>query len=252
MMVFEPEDEGPKAPLAIVPPPPVTAQTLLQLAVERGADLDQLERFMNLVERQDKYEAEKKFNKAFAAFKAQPIKVFKGRQVTDGPLRGKSYAELHDVVNAVSPALAAQGLSFSWNVESGGAGEDWIKVTCTLKHVDGHSTSVAMEGPPDTGGAKNPIQARASTTTYLERYTLKAVLGVAEEGDDSDANVDKKPPPLDEKDEAIVAEGNKAAAGGLKSLTEWWKGLGEDQRKRFTPHFAEMRKVARDADKRGE
>lgn len=41
-----------------------------------------------------------------------------------------------------------------------------------------------MGGPPDTGGAKNAIQARASTVSYLERYTFKAVAGVAEGGDD--------------------------------------------------------------------
>jgi hypothetical protein len=45
-----------------------------------------------------------------------------------------------------------------------------------------------MAGPPDAGGAKNAIQARASTITYLERYTLKAICGVAEQGDDSDGN----------------------------------------------------------------
>jgi hypothetical protein len=43
-----------------------------------------------------------------------------------------------------------------------------------------------MGGPPDAGGAKNPIQARASTITYLERYTLKAICGVAEGGEDDD------------------------------------------------------------------
>lgn len=43
-----------------------------------------------------------------------------------------------------------------------------------------------MGGPPDTGGAKNAIQARASTKTYLERYTLKAITGLSEQNDDND------------------------------------------------------------------
>ena len=43
-----------------------------------------------------------------------------------------------------------------------------------------------MGGPPDAGGAKNAIQARASTITYLERYTLKAILGLSEQEDDDD------------------------------------------------------------------
>ena len=43
-----------------------------------------------------------------------------------------------------------------------------------------------MGGPPDTGGAKNAIQARASTKSYLERYTLKAITGLSEQDDDDD------------------------------------------------------------------
>jgi hypothetical protein len=41
-----------------------------------------------------------------------------------------------------------------------------------------------MGGPPDTGPARNPVQSRKSTTSYLERYTLLAVTGLATEDDD--------------------------------------------------------------------
>jgi hypothetical protein len=49
-----------------------------------------------------------------------------------------------------------------------------------------------MGGPPDTGGAKSPIQARASTVSYLQRYTLKAICGVSEQGDDTDSRPEKR------------------------------------------------------------
>jgi len=48
-----------------------------------------------------------------------------------------------------------------------------------------------MGGPPDAGGAKNAIQARASTKTYLERYTLKAITGLSEQDDDTDGNAER-------------------------------------------------------------
>jgi hypothetical protein len=66
--------------------------------------------------------------------------------------------------------------------------KDWMQVTCYLRHVNGHEESVSMGGPPDAGGAKNAIQARASTKTYLERYTLKAITGLSEQNDDTDGN----------------------------------------------------------------
>ncbi|MFX3575432.1 ERF family protein [Ralstonia mannitolilytica] len=163
-----------------------TPADLLRIAVQNNADLDKLERLMTLQERWEAKEAKRAYDAAFAAFKAEAVTIIKSKQVTDGPLRGKSYAELHDVVNAVTPALSKHGLSSSWKLTKDE--KDWIEVTCYLRHVAGHEESVSMGGPPDTGGAKNAIQARASTKSYLERYTLKAITGLSEQNDDDDGN----------------------------------------------------------------
>lgn len=157
---------------------------LLQLAVEQGADLDRLERLMALQERWEATNAKKAYDTAFADFKSEAVRIIKNKQVTDGPLKGKGYAELFAVVNAITPALSKHGLSSSWKLTKDE--RDWIEVTCTLKHSAGHTESVSMGGPPDTGGAKNAIQARASTVSYLERYTLKAITGLSEQNDDDD------------------------------------------------------------------
>lgn len=164
-----------------------TPADLLRIAVEQGADLDRLERLMDLQDRHLAAQARREYDLAFAAFKAEAVRIVKGKNVTDGPLKGKSYAELHDVVNAVTPALSKHGLSSSWKLTKDE--KDWMEVTCYLRHVGGHEECVSMGGPPDSGGAKNAIQARASTKTYLERYTLRAITGLSEEGDDTDANV---------------------------------------------------------------
>lgn len=163
---------------------PVTPSDLLRIAVEQGADLDKLERLMDLQDRYNEAEARRAYNSAFAAFKAEDIKINKNAIVKQGPLSGRRYAELSSVVKAVTPALSRHGLSASWKTTKDE--KDWIEVTCILKHVAGHFESVAMGGQPDTGGAKNALQARASTQSYLQRYTLKSICGVAEIGDDDD------------------------------------------------------------------
>lgn len=163
-----------------------TPAELLRIAIESGADLDRLEKLMVLQERYEAKEAKRAYDAAFAAFKAEAVTIVKGRKVTDGPLKGKSYAELHDVVNAVTQALSKHGLSSSWKLTRDE--KDWMEVTCYLRHIGGHEESVSMGGPPDAGGAKNAIQARASTKTYLERYTLKAITGLSEQEDDDDGN----------------------------------------------------------------
>lgn len=161
-------------------------------AIQQGATLEQVEKMMDLQERWEKKEAKKAYDAAFASFKAEAVQIIKGRKVTDGPLKNKSYAELHDVVDAVTPALSKHGLSSSWKLTKDDPG--WMEVTCYLRHVGGHEESVSMGGPPDTGGAKNAIQARASTKTYLERYTLKGITGLSERDDDDDGSGAKTTP----------------------------------------------------------
>jgi hypothetical protein len=204
---------------AIVPQNPMA---MVGLAVARGMDPATLKDLMDLQQRWEKSEAEKAYNVAFAAFKAEAVSVIRNKTVTDGPLKGKSYAELFAVVDAVTPALSAHGLSASWKVTKDE--KDWIEVTCYLKHVLGHAETVSFGGPPDAGGAKNAIQARASTKSYLERYTLLAITGMSSK--DADANGGK---PAVEPDPA----GKTAleACGSLPSLQEAWKKLTPAQRK---------------------
>lgn len=219
----------------------VTPMALLQIAMNQGADLQKLEKLMELQERWEANEARKAFNEAFAAFKAEAVNVLKNKMVTAGPLSGKSYAELHSVVDAVTPALSRHGLSTSWKLTKDEPG--WLEVTCTLKHVKGHSESVSIGGPPDEGGAKSKIQARASTITYLERYTLKAVCGVSEKGDDTDGNGRREVEP--------DAEGKAKleACGSLDSLQAAWKGLTLQQRETLGPTKDACKKRIQDADR---
>ena len=222
---------------------------MMMAAMKQGASLEQIEKMMDLQDRWEKKEAQKSYNAAFAAFKADNIRVVKGRTVTNGPLSGRSYAELHDVVDAVTPALSRHGLSASWKLTRDE--KDWIEVTCTLKHTSGHSESVSMGGPPDTGGAKNILQARASTKSYLERYTLKAVCGVAEGGDDDDGAGGS--PGSEEQTRAkvplhLLAAARDAAMGGWKALATHIRGLTEDERGALDPESDSLKAAARRAD----
>lgn len=210
--------------LAVVPPTDATPMSMLAVAVQRGMDVETIKGLMALQKEWEENEARKAFNVAFANFKVEAVNAIKNKQVTDGPLKGKSYAELFSVVNAVTPALSKNGLSASWKLSRDE--KDWIEVTCTLKHVLGHSESVSMGGLPDTGGAKSPIQARASTVTYLERYTLKAICGVSEQGDDNDGGGGEK------KKIEPDADGKKKLeeCGSMNALAEAWKALTPQQR----------------------
>lgn len=191
---METKDEGlfitPKdTEQALIPAPQaaITPMEMLKVAVA-GGNIEIITKLMDLQDRYEKTEARKAFDKAFADFKAESVRIIKNTTVTAGPLNGKKYADLFAVVDTVTPALSKHGLSSSWKLTKDDP--NWMEVTCTLRHRDGHSETVSMGGPPDTGGAKNAIQARASTKSYLERYTLLSVTGLAASGEDTDGNVD--------------------------------------------------------------
>lgn len=183
-----------------------TPSQLLSLAVSKGADLATLERFMDLQDRWERNEARKAFTVAMSAFKAEAIEVLKRKLVEfttrDGDTTRYKHAELSDVVEGVGPALAKHDLAYRWDVRQEGQA---ITVECILTHAAGHSERVTMTAGPDDSGKKNKIQMIASTVTYLQRYTLLAITGVATKGQDDDGRGAGEPP-VGAPDELTEAE----------------------------------------------
>ncbi|WP_232350394.1 ERF family protein [Burkholderia pseudomallei] len=165
----------------------MTPADLLRIAVENNADLDRLEKLMQLQERWEANEARKAFVTAMAAFKREPVEIYKRKQVgyktLEGDFVGYKHAELSDVTAAIAPAMAKHGLSFDWDIHQTSG---LITVDCVVTHVMGHSKMVTMSGAPDNSGKKNAIQQAASTITYLQRYTLLAATGMSTKDDDDD------------------------------------------------------------------
>lgn len=162
---------------APVPALASTPMELLARALERGADLSMVEKLMDLSERHDKGQARKAFDAAVADAKAKIPVIIKNRKG-----HNSKYADLGAFAAAVNPVLAEYGLSYRYRSEQEGAS---IRVTCVLSHRDGHAEETTLSGGADNTGNKNSIQAIASTLTYLQRYTLKLALGLADsEGDD--------------------------------------------------------------------
>jgi hypothetical protein len=96
-----------------------------------------------------------------------------------------SHASLANVTEKINAGLGKNGLSAGWNtVQKDGN----ITVTCTITHSLGHSESTSLTAGADNSGSKNSIQAIASTISYLERYTLLALTGLATADMDDDGN----------------------------------------------------------------
>lgn len=154
----------------------VTPLAMLNAAVERGADVAVMERLMGLHERWEAAQARKAFDAAIAAAKAEIKPVVKNATGHNN----KRYADFSAIASAIDPILSKHGLTYRFRT----AQTDRIAVTCVLSHRDGHSEETTLMGPADASGSKNAIQAIGSTCTYLQRYTLVQMLGLASTADD--------------------------------------------------------------------
>ena len=159
----------------------VNPSALIELAISKGADLEKLDKLLTLQERYNAMEAKKAYNQAMSEFKANPPKIDKDKTVSFGNTK-YNHASLSNVTEKINGELSKHGLSASWSVKQNGV----ISVTCKITHVKGHSEETTLTAPADTSGSKNSIQSIGSTLTYLERYTLLALTGLATYDEDDD------------------------------------------------------------------
>lgn len=159
----------------------LTPAMMVEKALTSGAGVEVLERLLALQERWEVGLAKKSFSNAMSEMRAELPKILKDHKVSFGTTNYK-HEDLGDMVESLNPVMSKHGLSFSWRTENPTL--TTVKVTCIVTHRDGHSEETSLIGPNDTSGGKNAIQGIGSSTSYLERYTLKAILGMASSHDD--------------------------------------------------------------------
>lgn len=193
----------------------LTPLEMLDRAVTSGATPDTLEKLMALQERWEKNQARKAFDNAMAQAKAEIPVIGKGRAVDFTTQKGRTnykYEDLPGIAKVVDPILARYGLSYRYrtNVRDGGL----IEVACVISHRDGHAEETMLTAGRDETGNKNNIQAVGSTITYLQRYTLKAALGLSASADD----------------DAQASEYNPVSKEQLQKLIDLADEVGADKR----------------------
>jgi hypothetical protein len=163
---------------------------MLDHAVRSGAGLDTISKLMDLQDRYEKTQARKAFDAAIAAAKAKIPVIIKNKTVdfpnkTAGGRTSYRHEDLGEIARTIDPILGEFGLSYRFRTETTNG---TIRVTCIISHRDGYSEENSLPSSPDASGNKNPLQAVGSAITYLQRYLLKASLGLAAAADDDNAS----------------------------------------------------------------
>lgn len=167
----------PQRPLAVVDP---YDSLIARAATDPNFDIDKFERLLEAKERNDLRVAERAFHADLAEARKEIKPVVKNRTVNFQTSKGVTnyeHEDLASVQTAVDKILADHGFSYYWKTKS--VPNEPIEVTCVVTHRLGHSISNTLTGPRDESGSKNAIQQIGSSLTYLERYSLKAALGLA-------------------------------------------------------------------------
>ncbi len=188
---------------------------LIEMAVTNNADIEKLERLLELQTKWDAEQARKSYLVAMSSFQASlpVIKKLKSADFGQGKAKYK-YASLDDIAEQIRPLLEKNGLSYRFEQSMEGG---VISVSCISSHKDGHSEKCSMNASPDASGGKNSIQQSASSVTYLRRYTLTGALGIVTADEDIDGRLEQMKPA-----EELSPETSKEINDLLLKLNKTW------------------------------
>lgn len=122
--------------------------------------------------------------KIAAALVAVASEIENPHKTATNPHFRSKYADLAEIVNTARPVLPKHGVAV---VQSPGMEDGLLTLDTLLLHTSGEW----IRGRASTPIAKLDPQGVGSAITYLRRYSLAAMLGLAQEDDDGEGAVDR-------------------------------------------------------------
>ena len=199
---------------------------LMKVALEHGeASVEVIERLVALQERGEDRYAERALSAAIASFQSECPEIPKTKSVNYVTRAGTkveyNYAPLDRIAKAIRPVLVRHGLAYTWDSVTEA---DVVHCVCTVRHIDGASTTATFAAPIETREKMSGPQRTAAALSFARRQSLVQALGLTQTDDDIDADT------AGPDDEPITRE-------QLATLEEWIEEVGAD-RERFLKFLA--------------
>lgn len=162
----------------------VNPMALLQAAIDKGVNPDQLEKLIALQERWDRSRAAERFAGAIGAFQAECPVVMKARDADLGRYEYK-FADYGDVMAEAGPLLRKYGIVVTFTTAMVAS---LLSVVCRVR-VGTHVEETRIDLPIPNVGA-NDAQKFGAAVSYGKRYSICAALNivVSDRSEDDDAN----------------------------------------------------------------
>lgn len=166
-------------------PPPSNALAIIADAVTNPAvDPAKMEALLRIQRDLESDAARREFNAAMLSAQRQIPAVEKNGVIDMGSKGKMAFAKLEDVMHVLRPIMESHGFSVDFDAQSGVEGR--TIVSATLMHAGGHSKTVSIPLPLDTGAGRNNLQAMGSTLSYGRRYLLEMLFNIVRKGVDDD------------------------------------------------------------------
>lgn len=160
-----------------------------RIASNPNADIDKLEKMLDMQERIFNRNAEQAFNADMALAQSEmgPVATDAENQQTRS-----RYATYAAIDKAVRPIYTKYGFALSFNT-SADAPAGFVKIICLVSHRSGFSRQYEVDMSADGLGAKGgavmtKTHATGSAMSYGQRYLLKMIFNIAIGENDNDGN----------------------------------------------------------------
>jgi hypothetical protein len=154
-----------------------------RVAKDPTVDVSKLEKMLDMQERILTKNAEMSFAQAMSRLQPKLPIIKHTAQIKHGDKIISSYARYEDIDRQIKPLYAEEGFSIAFTSKKHETGTTYYG---TLSHKEGHSVTAEMDLTADKSGAKNDIQAIASTISYAKRYLVGMLLNIVTSGEDDD------------------------------------------------------------------
>lgn len=178
---------------------------LLQLAVEKGATVETMERLMAVRRELLAEQAKSAYFDSLAKFQAECPMIVKS---VAGHENRYHYAPLDQIIRDVTPYLLKHGFSHQENAV---VTDQWVEALVTITHRQGHSETKSFKVPAETKAGMSPQQKFGAALTYATRYAFCLALGLRTAEKDTDC--------------APTADGPEAVAALKQTLWSLLRGV---------------------------
>lgn len=242
--------------VAVVPAQQQAMQLLrdiVQASRDPSVDAGKTTALANLAMQMQDREAERRFRMAKHQALQEMPSITKNGAITNknGGVQSR-YSKFEDIHSVVKPILARHNLIISFDIGHEG---QLVTVQPILAYSDGDLAFEERGGhmvlAVDTTGSKNATQGAGSAASYGKRHSMKAMLNIIEEGEDTDGRASAagyESLPDDRK--ALIDAARAAARGGSAAYETYFKGLTTEDRGFLAFNYTESGETWHEQNKR--